>query len=149
MILYKYKKENGKWSRSKVKDLTPEMPEYKFYEKNNFIEEKWFKEQEFLNNYTEDSIIYKSALKKIKILEDSYPYLKDMENHPLYDIKDETEDMRRMNIILISFIEEISKYYDGIHKNIKKAIFNILKDTKNTPDVVSDYSKEETKALKQ
>jgi len=147
MTLYEYKNENGKWSRSKVKDLTPGTPEYKFYEKNNFIEEKWFKEQEFLNKYPEDSIIYKSALKKIKILEDSYEYLKDMENRPLYNIEDTIEDMKRMNIILISFIEEILKHYDGTNENIKKAISEILQDTKSSIDIDSDYSKEEIKEL--
>ena len=129
MILYEYKNENGKWSRSKVKDLTPGTPgtpEFKFYEKNNFIEEKWFKEQEFLNKYPEDSIIYKSALKKIKILEEEYSWLGNFDEKPKYNIEDTIEDLKRMNAVLVNFLEEMVQWHNKSDKEIRDSIMHVL-----------------------
>ena len=147
MNLYEYKKENGKYTRTKVKTLVPGTPEYKFYERFMFIEEKWYDTQKSLEKYGEESAIGKSMKKKIEILERDYDFLGDFEKRPVYDIKDTIEEMKRMNIILVKFIEELMKTMptdSEMPEATKAVIVSMLENVKaQNPEIDIDITSPE------
>ena len=143
MILYKYTKEDSTWSREKLKTLEPGTPEYKFYEKFNFIEEKWFETQELLKKFKDRPAMHKVHLKKLQILEREYTWLKDF-SRPTYDVNDTIEDMKRMNVMLVNFIEEIVKANGESNSTIEDIISKMELNIKENKIDLSSYTKEET-----